>query len=431
MEKFSGIFGVIVILGLAYLFSNNRKAINWRIVGSGLLIQLLLAIFVLKTPVGAAIFRKAGDLITTLLSFSDRGGEFVFGPLIKSDVLQQAFGAGNDFIFMFKVAPTIIFVSALVSMSYHLGIMQFFISIIAKIVHKLMGVSGSEALSNAGSVFVGQVEAQILIKPYVPGMTMSELMASMTGSFACIAGGVMAVYISMGLPAHYLLTASIMAAPGALVISKMVYPETEESETKGEISLTVEKNSVNVIDALAHGASDGMKISINVIAMLIGFVAVIHMFDAAVSQIGLVMGHIGVNLGFMGVDVNHISLKGIIGSIFSLFAWVMGVPWKDAGFVGQLMGTKFVLNEFVAYIDLLPVIKGTSSIVLDPKSIAIATFALCGFANLSSVAIQIGGIGQLAPSRAKDLAKLGLKALVCGTMASYLSATIAGILISM
>ncbi|MEI7474597.1 MAG: nucleoside transporter C-terminal domain-containing protein [bacterium] len=430
MDKFSGIFGVIAILGIAYLLSNNRKAINWRIIGSGLLIQLLLALFVLKTQIGSTIFSKAGALITTLLKFSDKGGEFVFGPLMNNHLLTHAFGAGNDFIFVFKVAPTIIFVSALVSLAYHLGIMQFFISIIAKVVLKLMGVSGSEALSNAGSVFVGQVEAQILIKPYVPGMTMSELMASMAGSFACISGGVMAVYISMGIPAQYLLTASIMAAPGALVIAKMVYPETEKSETKGEIKLHVENNSINVIDALAHGASDGMKISINVIAMLIGFVAVINMFDASVAKLGLVMGHMGVNLGFIGVDVTHISLKGIIGSVFSIFAWLMGVPWKDAGFVGQLMGTKLVLNEFVAYLDLLPAIKGTAAATLSPKSIAIATFALCGFANLSSVAIQIGGIGQLAPTRAKDLAKIGLKALVCGTMASYLSATIAGILLS-
>lgn len=431
MEKISGILGFIAILGIAYLASNNRKAINWRIVGSGLLIQLFLAIFVLKTPLGRHLFEKLGNLVTALLNFSDKGGEFVFGPLIRSDMLTSVFGAGNDFIFIFKVTPTIIFVSALVSLAYHLGIMQFFISIVAKIVHKLMGVSGSEALSNAGSVFVGQVEAQILIKPYVPGMTMSELLASMTGSFACIAGGVLAVYISMGIPAEYLLTASIMAAPGALVISKIVYPETEESETKGEIKLNVEKNSINMIDALAHGASDGMKISINVIAMLIGFVAVIHLFDAVVAKTGMMMGSIGLNLGFMGIDLNHISLKGIIGSIFSIFAFLMGVPWHEAGTVGQLMGTKFVINEFVAYLDLLPIIKGTSDIALSHKAVVISTFALCGFANLSSVAIQIGGIGQLAPTRAKDLARLGLKALMCGTMASYLSATIAGILISL
>ena len=427
MERFFGVFGIIAILGVAFLLSNNRKAINYKIVVSGLLTQLVLAIFILKVPAGQKLFQLLGDGITQLLNFSDKGAEFVFGGLVKKPLLDKAFGSGNDFIFAFRVAPTIIFVSALVSVSYHLGIMQKFISVVAKVVHWIMGVSGAEALSNAASVFVGQVEAQILIKPYVPGMTMSELLASMAGSMACIAGGVMAVYIGMGIPAHYLLTASLMAAPGALVISKIIFPETQESETKGKISLEIKKTHVNLIDAIAHGASDGMRISINVIAMLVAFIAIIHMVDAIIGYVGLVSSSIGISLGFIGLDVKHLGLKDILGSVFSIFAWLMGVPGKEAHTVGSLLGTKFVMNEFVAYMDLSPMLKAN---MLSPKAVAIVTFALCGFANLGSVAMQVGGIGELAPSRRKDIAKLGLKALLCGTMASYLSATIAGILSS-
>lgn len=427
MERFFGVFGIIAILGTAFLLSNNRKAINYKIVVSGLLTQLILAVFILKVPAGQKLFQWLGDGITQLLNFSDKGAEFVFGGLVKKPLLDKAFGTGNDFIFAFRVAPTIIFVSALVSVSYHLGIMQRFISVVARIVHWIMGVSGAEALSNAASVFVGQVEAQILIKPYVPGMTMSELLASMAGSMACIAGGVMAVYIGMGIPAHYLLTASLMAAPGALVISKIIFPETQESETKGKISLEIKKTHVNLIDAIAHGASDGMRISINVIAMLVAFIAIIHMVDAIISYVGLVSSNIGLSLGFMGLDIKHLGLKDILGSVFSIFAWLMGVPGKEAHIVGSLLGTKFVMNEFVAYMDLAPMVQAH---MLSPKAIAITTFALCGFANLGSVAMQVGGIGELAPSRRKDIAKLGLKALLCGTMASYLSATIAGILSS-
>ena len=290
-----------------------------------------------------------------------------------------------------------------------------------------MGVSGSEALSNAASAFVGQVEAQILIKPYVASMTNSELLASMAGSMACIAGGVMAVYISMGVPAEYLLAASVMAAPGALVISKLVFPETQESETKGKIKLEVKKTSANLLDAIAHGASEGMRISINVIAMLIGLIALINMIDAVLGCIGTVSANIGLSLGFVGIDLHHLSLSGILGRIFSILAWLMGVPWNESATVGSLMGTKMVINEFVAYLNLVPMIKGTAA-VLSPKSIVIASFALCGFANFSSIAIQVGGIGELAPNRRADLAKLGFKALICGTLASYLSATIAGIL---
>ncbi len=429
MERFFGIFGIIFILGIAFLMSNNRKAINLRVVISGLLLQLLVAIFVLKVPLGQMIFHKIGDFITQLLNFSDKGGEFVFGVLVnKPEVFDKLFGMGSGFIFAFKIVPTIIFVAALVSVAYHIGLMQKVVAVVAKLVYKIMGVSGSEALSNAASIFVGQVEAQILIKPYVSGMTMSELLASMSGSMACIAGGVMAVYISLGIPASYLLTASLMAAPGALVISKIVFPETEESQTKGSVKLEVKKTNVNLIDAIAHGAGDGMRISINVIAMLIALIAIIAMLDAFVGFVGVLLSHTGLSLGFIGLDLTHLSLKSILGSFFSIFAWLMGVPWAEAQSVGTLMGTKMVLNEFVAYMDLSAIVKGTSDIVLSQKSVAIATFALCGFANFGSVAIQVGGIGELAPNRRKDIAKLGIKALICGTLASYMSATIAGIL---
>lgn len=406
MDRFFGIFGFIAILGLAYAMSNNKKAINWRTVYSGLGLQILIALFVLKTSLGHEIFAAIGHFITKILEFADKGGEFVFGGLVNTAVLNKAFGPENSFLFAFKVAPTIIFVAALVSMAYHIGLMQRIVAFVAKLVYKIMGVSGSEALSNVASAFVGQVEAQILIKPYVAGMTKSELLASMTGSMACIAGGVMAVYISMGVPAEYLLAASIMAAPGALVISKIVYPETQESETKENITLEIKKTNANIIDALAHGASEGMRISINVIAMLIAFIAVVHMADAVLGLVDL-------------------SLNLILGKVFSVFAWLMGVQWSEAKDVGSLMGTKMVLNEFIAYSKLSPMIE---SAALSPKSIVIASFALCGFANFGSVAIQVGGIGELAPNRRADLAKFGIKALICGTMASYLSATIAGIL---
>jgi CNT family concentrative nucleoside transporter len=428
LDRFFGIFGIVAILGASYLMSNNKKAINWRTIISGLVLQLLTALFVLKTSFGKFIFSKIGDGIGYLLDFAGKGGDFVFGSLANQPLLEKVFGAGNGFVFTFKLVPTIIFVAVLVNIAYHIGIMQKIVAIVAKIVYKIMGVSGSEALSNVASAFVGQVEAQILIKPYVASMTNSELLASMTGSMACIAGGVMAVYISMGIPAEYLLAASVMAAPGALVISKMVFPETKESETKGNIKLEVKKTSANLLDAIAHGASEGMRISINVIAMLIGLIALVHMIDAILGAVGTVSANMGLSLGFIGIDLHNLSLSGILGRIFSLFAWLMGVPWKESATVGSLMGTKMVMNEFVAYLNLAPIIHGTSAIVLSPKSIAIASFALCGFANFGSIAIQVGGIGELAPNRRADLAKLGLKALMCGTMASYLSATIAGIL---
>ena len=412
MERFTGLLGIVLILGVSFLMSNNRKAINYRTVGVGLLMQVLLAVFILKTEVGQNLFQWLGDSINTLLGQADKGAQFVFGSLVNRDLMIKAFGPGNDYIFFFKVVPTIIFVAVLVNMFYHLGILQRVVSFIGKGVHWLMGVSGAEALSNVASTFVGQVEAQIMIKPYLKNMTNSELMASMTGSFACIAGGVMAVYISLGVPAAYLLAASLMAAPGALVISKIMFPETEKSETEGEVKLELSKTHANLVDAIAAGASEGLKVGLNVIAMLIGFIALIALVD-------LGLGHIGAWMNYP-----ELSMNTILGKVFSVFAFAMGVPSQDIEVAGALMGKKMVVNEFVAYLDMVH-LKAT----LDPKTIAITSFALCGFANFSSVAIQIGGIGELAPSRRSDLAKLGFKALIAGTLASYLSATLAGLLL--
>ena len=412
MERFTGLLGIVLILGIAFAMSNNRRAINYRTVGVGLLLQAGLAVFILKTEIGQRIFNYLGEKVNQVLLNADQGAKFVFGSLVDRDLMTKVFGSGNVFVFFFKVIPTIIFVAVLVNMFYHLGIMQRVVSLIARAVYRLMNVSGAEALSNVASTFVGQVEAQIMIKPYLKTMTNSELLASMTGSFACIAGGVMAVYISLGVPAPYLLAASLMAAPGALVISKIVFPETEQSETKGYIKLDLKKTHANLLDAIASGASEGLKVGLNVIAMLIGFIALIALVD-------LILGRIGGLAGFPQLSMNF-----LLGKLFSVFAWAMGVPAKDIEVAGALMGTKMVVNEFVAYLDLVK-IKGT----LDPKTVAITSFALCGFANFSSIAIQIGGIGELAPTRRRDLAKLGFKALICGTLASYLSATLAGLLL--
>ncbi|GAA4417233.1 NupC/NupG family nucleoside CNT transporter [Nibrella viscosa] len=413
MNRFTGLIGIVLILGVAYALSNNRKAINYRTVGVGLLLQFGLAVFVLKTEAGQQIFQWLGYNIDRLLRKAGKGAEFVFSPLVKPEILGRVFGPENNFIFFFQIIPTIIFVAVLVNIFYHLGVMQRVVAVMARVMKWLMGVSGAEALSNVSSTFVGQVEAQIMIKPYLKGMTMSELLASMSGSFACIAGGVLAVYISLGVPAPYLLAASIMAAPGALVISKIVMPETEVSETQGTVRVDIKKNHANLLDAIAAGASEGLKVGFNVVAMLIGFIALIALLDSLLFR-----------LGYYVFGMTNLSLNFLLGNVFSVFAWAMGVPAKDIQAAGALMGTKMVVNEFVAYLDLVKV-KET----LDPKTVAITSFALCGFANFSSIAIQVGGIGELAPTRRSDLARLGFKALICGTLASYMSATLAGLLL--
>jgi CNT family concentrative nucleoside transporter len=443
-----GLLGIVLILGVAYLFSNNRKAINYRTVGMGLMLQVLLAVFILKTPIGKKIFEWLGHVVTKVLNFSDEGARFVFGILAD----QAAFGnvlkataanvevgpqpwstdsLGNPaffggFIFFFKIIPTIIFVACLVNIFYHLGVIQKLVEWLAKGMNYFMKVSGAESLSNISSAFVGQVEAQIMIKPYLKGMTMSELMASMTGSFACIAGGVMATYILFGVKAEYLIAASIMAAPGALAIAKIMYPETEVSETKGTVKLKVGKEHSNIVDAISAGCSDGLRVGLNVLAMLVGFLALIALLNFLLLKVGGTINYLGLTKElFGGWDPCTLSLNTILGSVFSIFAWTMGVPWHESTQAGALMGTKLVANEFVAYLQLKDIIASNS---LSPKTIAIVSFALCGFANFSSVGIQIGGISALEPSRRSDLTKLGFRALIAGTLASYLSATLAGLL---
>ncbi len=422
-----GLLGMIAILGLAFLLSNNRKAINFRLVGSGLLLQVLLALFILKTALGQKIFGTVGHLIESLLEFSRAGGKFVFGFLADKVELSKVLNHPADNFAFGILIPTIIFVSVLVSIAYHIGLMQRIVAIMAKGMHFIMGVSGAEALSNVASAFVGQVEAQIMIKPYLSSMTKSELLASMAGSMACIAGGVMAIYISMGVKAEYLLAASLMAAPGALVISKIVFPETEESVTKGRVSIEVKKAHSNLIDAVSHGCSDGLKISLNVIAMLIGFLALIALINGLLKALGgFLYEHQWYFSGTMEFT-RTLSLESLLGILFSGFAWLMGVNANEMTVAGSFLGTKFVANEFVAYEGLTALMKNSPNL-LSPKTITILSFALCGFANLGSIGIQIGGIGELAPDRRKELSQLGVKALICGTLASYLSATIAGML---
>lgn len=399
--------GVVLILGIAFLVSNNRKAINYRIVLSGLALQLTLALVILKLDPVQRFFQFLGRGMGKIEEFARQGAIFTFGELANPEGLGQVFGFDKAFIFFFNIPATIILVCVLVAILYHFGIMQRIISVISKGVYYVLRTSGSETLSSVASAFVGQVEAQVMIRPYLSGMTRSELLASMSGSMACIAGGILIVYANMGVPAEYLLAASIMAAPASLVICKIVYPETEVSQTKGSVKLEVKSNYNNVIDAVSHGASDGMRISLNVVAMLIGFIGLITLIDYLLQRIS-----------------PELSLNNIFGWFFYPFAWAMGVPTQDVSTVATLMGKKLAVNEFVAYTDLVKIKSG-----LDPKSLVVASFALCGFANFSSVGMQIGGIGELAPDRRADLARLGLKALMCGTLASYLSATMAGIIL--
>lgn len=410
MERFTGILGILTILGLAYLMSNNRKAINYRLVISGVALQLTIALLVLKVPLITNFFAMLGRGMGKIEQFATQGASFVYGGIMidTHDGASKSFGAPHTFVFAFSVTATIIFVCVLVAILYHIGFMQKVISVIARVMNFIMRVSGAEALSNVASAFVGQVEAQVMIRPYLGTMTRSELMASMAGSMACIAGGILIVYVNMGAKAEYLLTASLMAAPAALVVSKIMYPETEESQTKGEVKLEVKSPYTNVIDAISHGAADGMKIAINVIAMLIGFIALIALINWGLGKI-----------------YPQLSLDFIFGKLFYPLAWVMGVPAADVETVATLMGQKLTINEFVAFDTLTHRLAAP----LSEKATIIASFAICGFANFSSVGMQIGGIGALAPERRNDLAKLGIRALIAGTLASYLSACIAGMLV--
>lgn len=424
MDRFFGIIGIIFIFLVAFLMSNNKKAINIKTVGVGFLLQILLAVFVLKTPLGQGIFEAIGLFIQKILKFSIEGAAFMFGPLSSTVKLSNIFGSGS-IVFAIQLLATTVFITVLVNILYYYKIMQRVIAILSKAMYKLMDVSGAEAFSNVASSFVGQISAQIMIKPYLPNLTRSELLASMAGSMACISGGVMALYVGMGIPAQYLLAASIMAAPGALVISKMVYPEDGIPQTKNEVKISRRRTHVNVLDSIARGASDGLAVSLKVTAILLSFVALIAMLDWFLGKSGLFLAKTThMNLAFLGLDINHLSMKAIIGKLFSGFAFIMGVPLKDINTVGSLLGTKFVLNEMLGYIDLVSI-----KHVISQKSFIIASFALCGFGNLSSIAIQIGGIGELASNQRKNLSRLGVRALICGTLASYMSACIAGILL--
>lgn len=431
--RLRSVVGLLALTFLAWVLSVNRKLIPWRVVLWGLSLQIIFALFILKTPVGAGIFDAMNRVVVALLGFTTDGAEFVFGNLVWNNVPVGVGEVGNGSFeampgqvantgsfFAFNVLPTIIFFSSLMTVLYHLGIMQWAVRGVAWVMQRTMRTSGAETLSAAGNIFVGQTEAPLLIKPFADDMTESELMAVMTGGFATVAGGVLAAYVGMLLAffpdiAGHLMAASVMSAPAALVVAKLMVPETEEPETGASLEVEVDKPDVNVIDAAARGASEGLHLALNVGAMLLAFVALIYMFNGF-------LGWAGALLGFEGL-----TLELLLGWLLSPLAWLMGVTWADATTVGSLMGVKTVLNEFFAYIELAGGLNEGSS--LEPRSIIIATYALSGFANFSSIAIQLGGIGGIAPSRRHDLSRLGLRAMIGGSIAAFMTATVAGMIL--
>lgn len=438
---FRGILGMAAIIGISYLLSKDKKNINWRLVITGLSIQLFLAVFILKTELLASIWSPLGwpmllfeviaSFFVVVLRYTTAGAEFLFGFLGHGPEYDDSMGV----FFAFQILPTIIFFASLTSILYHYGVLQMVVRFLSKGMQKLLGTSGAETLSVISNIFVGQTEAPLVIKPFIEKMTKSELMAVMTGGMATIAGGVMAAYVAMlgssfaaanGLEieiaqqlfAERLLGASLMAAPAALVIAKILYPETEQSLTAGEVSMVIEKTDANGIDAAATGAGVGLQLALNVGAMLLAFVALLAMFNGLLGW----FSDVTTLTALLG---EALTIETVLGWVIAPVAWLIGVPWADATNMGSLLGTKIVLNEFVAYLKLADEVAAAS---ISPKTIAMATFALCGFANFSSIAIQIGGIGGLAPSRKSDLAKFGLKAVFAGTMANLMTATIAGML---
>ena len=401
-----GILGIFVLLGIAYSLSNNKSKIDFKLVSWGLVIQFLFALLILKSPIGKPVFSYLDKIITKLISFSDAGGDFLF----KSFVPDVGFHVGL-INFAFRALPTIVFFSGLMAVMYHWGIIQFVVKWIAKGMQKTMGTSGSETLSVSANIFVGQTEAPLMVRPFISKMTKSELMSVMTGGFATAAGGVLALYVIWlkdipGIAGH-LLAASVMSAPAAMVIAKIIYPETEESETMGDLKIEVEKTDTNSLDALGRGATEGLKLAVNVAAMLVAFVSVVAMFNYI--------------LGFGGT-----SLQEIMGLLFKPLAWTMGVPWEEAEIMGTLMGEKLVLTELIAYGDLRNFISNGE---LSERTAIIASYALCGFANFGSIGIQIGGLSSIAPNRRSDIASLAFKAMIGGALASWITASIAGILI--
>ncbi len=433
IERAIGLLGLLTMIGLAYLLSYDRKHVPWRLVFAGLGLQTVFALIVLKSQPGQAFFRAAGRVISGLLGFTVQGAHFVFGELVQNQVpvgsplagggLDKSAGlvANTGAMFAFNVLPTIIFFSSLMSVLYYLGVMQVVVKGMAWVMQRTLGTSGAETLSASGNIFVGQTEAPLLIKPFIKSMTSSEILTVMTGGFATIAGGVLAAYVLMlqdAFPAiaGHLIAASVMNAPAGLLLSKIILPETGTPVTGKSLKIEVEKTESNVIDAAAGGAATGVQLAINVGAMLMAFVALIHMCNFGIGWIGEVAG------------LSGLTIQGILGWIFKPIAWVMGVPWAEAGYVGSLIGIKITLTEFIGYAQLGGDL-ASHAVTLSPRSVIIASYALLGFANFPSIAIQIGGISGLAPSRRGELARLGLRAMIAGNLAAFMSASLAGMLL--
>src|SRR6202166_1601903 len=410
MGRFTGVLGLLTMLGLAYLFSTDRRAIKLKTVLWGLGLQLSFAVFVLRFPIGRYLFEKAGYYVNLLLSYAFYGSQFVFGELGLPAAPTPGFAASPEhFLFAFQVLPTIIFIAAFFALLYHLGVMQLVIRIAAWLMTRVMGASGAESLNVAASIFMGQTEAPLTIRPFLNKLTKSELMTVMTSGMAHVSGGIMAAYIAFGIEAKHLLTAVIMTAPGTLLMAKMLVPETEQPLTAGRVQMPEMEKEANVLGAISRGTVDGLHLALNVAAMLITFLALLALFNS-----------------MMGWTHNHIawfpeSLQQVFGWIFAPVAWVIGIPWHDCKAIGNLLGTRMVINELVAFQQL-----ATLKDKLDPRSFTIATFALCGFANFSSIGIQIGGICALAPDQRGQLARLGIRAMLAGTMANLMSASIVG-----
>src|SRR5438477_644096 len=413
MGRFTGILGLLSMLALAFIFSTNRRAIRLKTIAWGLGLQLVFAVFVLRIDAGRLAFLKAGDAVTRLLGYAYAGSHFVFGDLAKP-------GSQLGY-FAFGVLPTVIFIAAFFAVLYHFGIMQIIIRVFAWVMTRVMGASGAESLNVAASIFMGQTEAPLTIRPFLPDLTRSELMTVMTSGMAHVSGGIMAAYIAFGIEPKHLLSAVIMTAPGTILISKMLVPETEQPKTAGRVVMNekeveAEKHE-NVLGAIARGTTDGLNLALNIAAMLISFLALIALSNG-------ILGGIHNGLAHFGFRWFPSSLEICFCTLFAPVAWVIGIPWHDCPIIGNLLGTRMVLNELVAF-SLL----GPQKAALDPRSFTIATFALCGFANLSSIGIQIGGIGALAPNKKGELARLGVRAMLAGTMANLMSASIAGMLI--
>jgi CNT family concentrative nucleoside transporter len=415
MERAISALGLVVFLGVAYALSTDRRAVRWRTVLWGLALQVALAVVVIRTPWGFAAFSFLGDLAKKFLDFSDAGSRFVFGDKF------------TEHFFAFKVLPTIIFVSSATALLYYFGVLQRIVQGVAWLMMKTMRTSGAESLCDA-NVFVGQTEAPLMIRPYLASLTESELHAIMVGGFAHMAAGVLVVYIAFGVPAVHLIAASVMAAPGALAMAKLMFPEDGVPETRGSVETRVERPWINPIDAAASGAADGAKLCINVAAMLIAFLALLALLNAVLGWVG----------GLIGAP--QLSLEFLFARLLAPVAWLIGVPWHEAGRVGVLLGKKTVLNEFIAYLDMKTLLDNAKAVaagakaagslpVLSPRAVVLSTYALAGFSNISSIAIQIGGIGGLAPTRQHDLAKLGVRALIAGALTNFVSACIAGILL--